>query len=298
MNQMREDAGAELARTLRRVALAAFCLLGVGLFLLWRIDNPRIERLRMALADAVAPSMDMIAGPVARAGDLLRDWERFGDVYAENHELRREIERLRAWREAARSLERENAQLRALNNVRLSARMGFATGEVIADAGGPFGRSVLVNIGARDGVVDGAAAMDGAGLVGRVVGVGEEVSRVLLLTDFDSRVPVKVLPSGVRGVLTGEADAPPRLRFVGDLDAVSPGQRVVTSGDGGVFPPDLVVGVVAAMDRRGALAQLASDYRGLSFLRILRWRRPAPADAPGELVLPAPQGPPMLGQAP
>jgi len=298
VSQMREDAGAELARTLRRVALAAFCLLGVGLFLLWRIDNPRIERLRMALADAVAPSMDMIAGPVARLGDLLRDWERFGDVYAENHELRREIERLRAWREAARSLERENAQLRALNNVRLSARMGFATGEVIADAGGPFGRSVLVNIGARDGVTDGAAAVDGAGLVGRVVGVGEEVSRVLLLTDFDSRVPVKVLPSGERAVLTGEADAPPRLRFVGDIDAVSPGQRVVTSGDGGVFPPDLVVGVVAAMDRRGALAQLAADYRGLSFLRILRWRRPVPADAPGALVPPAPQGPPMLGRAP
>lgn len=286
MARLREDAGTEMARGLRRIGLALLAVVAVALFALWRVDNPRVERLRMALADALLPSMAAVSRPVARFGSLVTDWERFSDVYDQNRELRREIERLRAWRDAARNLELENAQLRALNNVRLAPRMGFATGEVIADDAGPFGHSVLVNIGARDGVSDGSAAVDGSGLVGRVVGVGDDFSRILLLTDFDSRVPVKILPTGRRAVLTGDASAAPRLSFLAATDGVEVGQRIVTSGDGGVFPPDLPVGVVAALGSRSARAQLAVDHEKLEFVRVLRWRRPSPAEGPVELILP------------
>jgi rod shape-determining protein MreC len=284
--RLRDDAGAEMARTLRRIVLVVLCVGGLALFLLWRADNPRVERLRIAVAEAASPSITFLATPATRLWLLVEDWGRFQDVYAQNRELRREIERLRAWRDAAQGLERENAQLRALNNVRLSPRMSFATGEVIADTGGPFGHSALVNIGARDGVEDGAAAVDGAGLVGRVVGVGDQVARVLLLTDFDSRVPVKILPSGRRAILTGDATAAPRLSFIAEPEGVEIGQQVVTSGDDGVFPPDLAVGVVAALEGRAARARLAADYQRLEFVRVLRWRRPTPTDAPGELILP------------
>jgi rod shape-determining protein MreC len=284
--RLRDDAAGEMARTLRRIVLAVLCVVGLVLFVLWRADNPRVERLRVAVAEAASPSITVLAAPATRLWSFVEDWGRLQDVYAQNRELRREIERLRAWRDAAQGLERENAQLRALNNVRLSPRMSFATGEVIADTGGPFGHSALVNIGARDGVEDGAAAVDGAGLVGRVVGVGDEVARILLLTDFDSRVPVKILPSGRRAILTGDATAAPRLSFIAEPEGVEIGQQVVTSGDDGVFPPDLAVGVVAALEGRAARARLAADYQRLEFVRVLRWRRPTPNDAPGELILP------------
>lgn len=286
MNRRRDDASAEMARTLRRIGLGGLALACLGLFFLWRGDNPRLEALRMALADRVSPALAAVARPVSGLAAMVEDWERFSDVHGQNRELRREIQRLRGWRDAAQELERENAQLRALNNVRLSPRIGFATGEVFADAGGPFARSVLVNIGAEDGVRDGAAAVDGAGLAGRVVGVGERVSRLLLLTDFDSRVPVKVLPSGQRGILSGDATEAPRLRFLADDSAVSVGDRVLTSGDDGVFPPDLPVGVVAAVGDRLARVRLAADYQRLEFVRVLRWEREQPMDAPGELILP------------
>ena len=275
-----------MARFVRRIAFGALAVGALALFLLWRIDNPRVERVRMALADAAAPSLEAVSAPLAGVATVLEDWERLADVYRQNRELRREIQRLRAWRDVARDLERENAQLRALNSVRLSPRMGFATGEVIADAGGPFGRSVLVNIGAEDGVEDGAAAVDGAGLVGRVVGVGDRTARVLLLTDFDSRVPVKVLPSGLRAVLSGDATVAPRIAFLSETEGVSLGDQIVTSGEGGVFPPDLDVGVVAALGERVARARLAADYQRLEFVRILRWKREAPLDAPSALIVP------------
>ena len=118
----------------------------------------------------------------------------------QNKELRREIQRLRAWRDAARELEQENARLRALNNVRLPPEAGFVTGEILSDSGGPFLHTGLANVGRRDGVQDGAAVMDGAGLAGRVVGLGRRAARVLYVTDYSSRVPVIIRPSGQTGL--------------------------------------------------------------------------------------------------
>lgn len=275
-----------MARTLRRIALAALTVTGLGLFALWRADSPRIEALRMDMADRAAPALAWTATPVARLVALIEGWERLSTVHQQNRDLRREIERLRTWREAAQQLERENAQLRALNNVQLSPRLGFATAEIIADPRSPFGRSVLASVGARDGIVDGAAAVDGSGLVGRVVGVGETVSRILLLTDFTSRVPVKVEESGLRGVLTGDGTAAPRLAFLAEPEAITLGARILTSGDDGVFPPDLMVGTVAATGERVARVRLAADYQRLDFVRILRWQRETPRDLPPGLVLP------------
>ena len=103
---------------------------------------------------------------------------------------------MQGWREAAVQLEQKNARLLALNKVRLNPRLTFVTGEVMADSGSPFRRSAMVNVGRIDGVTDGSAALDGSGLVGRIAGVGERSSRIILLTDASSRVPAVVRPFG------------------------------------------------------------------------------------------------------
>lgn len=308
----REDIGAEFGRLLRRGLIVALVLLSLALLVLWRADSPRLERLRMSLADWATPSVEMTADPIGALSDMAADFRDFTRVHERNRELRAEIQRLRAWRETAQQLERENAQLRALNNLRLGSRTGFVAGEVIADSGSPFAQSALLNIGSDDGVIDGAAAVDGEGLVGRVVGVGRRASRVLLLTDFNSRVPVKVLPSGRRAILSGENSDSPRLSFLDALAGVAPGDQVVTTGDGGVFPPDLPVGRVAVVGEYGARVQVAADYERLEFVRILLYRPSTRIDTPGGLIAPregpgapggaegaAPAGPeaPLLGQA-
>jgi rod shape-determining protein MreC len=289
--RLREDASAEMERTLKRVLLSMLAVVALAMFALWRIDSPRLESLRMRVADQARPLLEVTALPLAKAVTLIEDWERFSVLHTQNRDLRREIARLRSWREAARQLERENARLRALNNVRLSPRLTFTTAEVIADPRGPFGRSVLVSAGTADGLLDGSAVIDGSGLVGRLVGVGENVSRALLLTDFASRVPVKVLPGGERGILSGDGTGAPRLDFIADPGAVSLGARVVTSGDDGVFPPDLPVGVIGQAEGRVIRVGLAADFQLLDFVRILRWRRDAPSTLAPDLV----SGPPETG---
>lgn len=300
MSRERGDIGTEFGRVLRRGALVALVLVCIALFILWRADSPRIERIRMALADWATPSVELTTNPLSALSAMIDDFENFTRVYEQNKNLRREIQRLRAWRERAQQLERENAQLRALSNLKLAPRIGFVAGEVVADSGSPFAQSALLNIGATDGVLDGAAAVDGEGLVGRVVGVGAKASRVLLLTDFNSRVPVKVLPSGRRAILRGENSDAPRLNFLDSLAGVAQGDLVVTSGDGGVFPSDLRVGRVAVVGEYGARVQIAADYERLEFVRVLLYRPSTRIDTPGGLIVPPapPQGEPGPEDAP
>jgi rod shape-determining protein MreC len=275
-----------LTRTVHRLLLGLVILVSLALLILWRTDNPRLERVRMSLIDRLAPSMSMVNGPIDFAWHVGRDYREFIDVYEQNRALRREIQSLRSWRERARLLEEENAQLRALNNVRLPPRTTFVAGDVIADSGGPFREAVLVNVGRSDQIQDGAAAVDGHGVVGRVVGVGERASRLLLLTDFSSRVPVIVQPGAQRAVLAGDGTALPRLEFLDGGDRIRPGDLVETTGNGGVFPPDLPVGHVVATPTGGWRVRLLADYARLEFVRLLRYEPETEIDRPGGLILP------------
>lgn len=275
-----------LGRTLRQVTLGALAVLCLLLFALWRIDSPRVEQVRMGLIDALAPAVELTSAPFAGLVRMVEDFESYTRVYEQNEELRRELQRMEGWREAALQLEQENARLRALNNVQVSPRLSFITGEVLADSGGPFLQAAVLNIGLRDGVKDGSAAVDGLGLVGRVAGVGRDTARLILLTDANSRVPVVVRPSGRRALLTGDNTDAPRLDFLESTDQIAAGDRVVTSGDGGVFPPDLLVGHVALMPGGAVRVRLAADYRGLEFVRVLRFAPPERIEGPGGLILP------------
>lgn len=277
-----------LTRTVHRLLLGLVVLISLALLFLWRTDNPRLERVRMSLIDTLAPSMTTVNAPIDFAWHVGRDYRDFIDVYDQNRALRREIQSLRTWRERARLLEEENAQLRALNNVRLPPRTTFVAGDVIADSGGPFREAVLVNVGRSDQIQDGAAAVDGLGLVGRVVGVGERASRLLLLTDFSSRVPVIVQPGARRAMLSGDGTAMPRLEFLDGGDGIQPGDMVETTGDGGVFPPDLPVGQVVATLGGGWRVVLLADYARLEFVRLLRYEPSTHIDRPGELIEPPP----------
>lgn len=290
----------EYTRPIRRILVGILMLFLIGLFLLWRIDSPRVERLRANLVDRVVPSFEWALVPVTKMTQMIEGFQSYARIYEQNQELRRELQQMKAWKEAATQLEQENARLLDLNNVRLDARLSYVSGVVLADSGSPFRQSVLLNIGTRDGVLDGWAAMDGIGLVGRISGVGNQTSRVILLTDTNSRIPVTIQPSGQRALMVGDNTIFPPIDFIELPDLVRPGDRVVSSGDGGVFPAGLLVGHVAQGNDRRLRVRLAADYERLEFLRVLRSHGTEAVTDPGALVVtnPLPPQPAAPGSVP
>ena len=288
MAKTRNTGPEEFSRPLRRLLVGLLVLVLLSVFLLWRIDSPRVERFRAALVDRVVPSFDWALLPITKAAAMVDEFQSYASLYEQNQELRRELQQMKAWKEAALQLEQKNARLLDLNQVRLDPKLTHVTGVVLADSGSPFRQSVLLNVGARDGIRDGWATMDGIGLVGRVSGVGERTARVILLTDSNSRVPVTVQPSGQKALLSGDNSALPPLEFLEDADLVRPGDRVVTSGDGAMLPAGLLVGqVVMGTDRRLRVV-LSADYERLEFLRVLRSHDLPPITDAGALIAPPP----------
>ncbi|SPJ27927.1 rod shape-determining protein MreC [Falsiruegeria mediterranea] len=269
---------------LRRLLLGALLLCLLGIFLVWRIDSPRVERFRAQVTDKVVPSMEWAMVPVTATINLFRDFQSYQRLSEQNRELRSELRQMRAWKEAALQLEQENARLLDLNNVRLDPQLTYVTGVVMADSGSPFRQSVLLNVGARDGIVDGWAAMDGIGLVGRISGVGQNTARVILLTDAASSIPATIQPSGQTALIAGDNTAAPVLDFLENRELVRAGDRVITSGDGGVFPAGLLIGQIA-QDPSGRLrVRLSADYERLEFLRVIRHLGNEQIDTPGNIV--------------
>ena len=254
-----------------RRAITVILLLGLfGLFVLWRIDSPRVEKFRALVIDTFVPSFEWILRPMTSVVKLAQDYQSYEKLLEQNKELRRELQQMKSWKEAALQLEQENARLLDLNQLRVDSKLTHVSGIVVADSGSPFRQSVLLNIGSRDGIQDGWAAMDGLGLVGRISGVGSSTSRVILLTDNASQIPVIIQPSGQQAILMGDNSHAPPVEFIENVDLVRPGDRIVTSGGGGVLPAGLLIGTLALDPNNRLRARLAADYERLEFLKVLR----------------------------
>jgi rod shape-determining protein MreC len=257
-----------LRTALHRFAFILLILSAFGLMLLGKADTVLIERIRAASADLVSPVMNIISRPAASINELTDKIYNLAHLYEENERLRRENQQLLAWQQAARNLSHENARLRDLASYTSPPALHLVTSRVIADMGGAYAHSVMISAGSRDGVAKGQAVISDEGLIGRVAEAGYQASRVLLITDINSRVPVVVENSRDRAFLSGDNTNRPLLTFLTADATVAPGDRILTSGHGGAFPPGIPIGVVSSVSENAVrVAPMFRRYQ-LEYLRV------------------------------
>jgi rod shape-determining protein MreC len=267
-----------------RFVFGVLIALSIGLLVLGKADIELLETVETRISDGLAPILSLITEPIAasrrvaaKAGELIA-------LHQENTRLREQNRRLLEWQTVARQLALENAGLRQVLHLDAEPEPPTATaGRVVADTGGPFVHTVIVDAGARRGVTKGMAAVNERGLVGRVTDVGERSARILLLTDFNSRIPVMVEPSRDRAILAGDNTRAPGLIFLPLNPRLAIGDRVVTSGHGGMLPAGLPIGVVSAIDDDKVAVAPFVDWARLEYVRLLQY---APVRAPEALADP------------
>ena len=225
--------------------------------------------VRNQFDESVGPVSAMFAAPLrwaGDAGDYVRDYFNAVD---ENRRLKKQVADLMAYKEMAQRLQNINGRYEALLQLRTEPAAKMVTARIVADSRGPFSHARLADAGAESGIRIGNPVLSEHGVVGRVVGVSKTVSRVLLLTDIDSRTPVLVNASNARAILSGDGGDAPKLSYLRGHEPVKRGDVILTSGDGGLYPRGLPVGV-ADKDIFGQWrVRLYSDRSALDYVRIM-----------------------------
>ena len=255
----------------QRFLYLGFVLGAFSLMLLGKVDAVLMERFRAQVTDGFAPILDAISRPVATISDVAVQIQQMADLRSENVRLQEDRARLLQWQSVARRLEAENITLRGLLNYVPAPDVGFISARIIADTGGAFVHSIVLNAGARDGVVKGQAVITGDGLIGRITGLGRRSSRILLITDINSRIPVLVEHQRTRGILAGDNSDQPRLIHLSPGATVIPGDRIVTSGHGGAFPPGLPIGIVSSVSDGGIKIEPYISRDRLEYVRVVNF---------------------------
>ncbi len=269
------------------LAAAALLLAGglaVGLFVTDGPHGAAFAGLRRTVDATTAPVGGVLAAPIRFTGDVVGNISAYFFAASQNQDLRGQLAAAMTWRDQAVALRHENERLRGLLGVATEPAMPMVAADTVLDARGPFSNSRLADAGADQGVAEGNPVLSDHGLVGRVAGVGGHVSRVMLLTDVESRTPVLIVRTNGRAILTGDGGPNPALDYLRTHDALREGDRILTSGDGGVIPRGLPVGTVVRGLGGDWRVVLDSDASPIDFVRILLFKDFAQLAKPPELA--------------
>ncbi len=267
-----------------RFSSGFFIILALALLIFGSNNTPLLDRIRSGVVDIFVPVLDIASRPFEGVNDFI-DWTRqVAIVFSENNRLRAENSQLQKAQIKASQLAIDNQRLKKLLNVGEGKVKIIAAARVVSDSDSPFFKSVLINRGTRDGVKKGQAVINEDGIVGRIISAGRSSARVLLATDINSRIPVKLASNGVNMILEGDNSLFPRLAFLPMGGKPVIGNLILTSGYGMVFPHDLLVGQVIKTDEEGIRVKLSAKLYNLNYVSVVEYdiTRPLPPGGGGK----------------
>jgi rod shape-determining protein MreC len=243
-------------------------------------------KVRGGFDAVVGRTNGVLAAPMRWIGQGAHIVGDYVDAANENRRLRAEISAFKAVQDQNAALQNINRRYEALLNIRTEPPVRMVTARAVAESRGPFANSRLLDTGTAQGVQIGNPVINEHGLIGRVVGATGGISRVLLLTDISSRTPVLVDRSDARAILSGDGSDNPKLEYLRGKDAIREGDRILTSGDGGMLPRGLPVGVAARGLDGSWRVKLFSNEGSIDFARVLLFEDFAQLAQPDALSAP------------
>ncbi len=238
----------QLKSKLQRFGLLALVMAAFGLMLLGKADTILVEKGRILFNDITTPVLALLSKPAETVSGFIQNIHELVSIRQENNRLRDENQRLNLIKLETERLRKENAYLSGLLNYVPPPEAVSISSRVIADTGNSFAQSLIAFVGAKQEIEKGNVVLTGDGLVGRIASVGVNAARILLITDINSRVPVKIEPIDVPAILAGDNTEYPQLISFPNNVRVSVGDRIATSGLAGVYPAGLPVGTVISVN--------------------------------------------------
>lgn len=273
MDTSREDVGIAIRSALlvketkQKFSLFALVVFSIVLISIETIDVKPFDYFRSFIKDTIYRGSLVVSAP-SKAFDNFTDYiNKHLNLYSNYNELQKENNKLKNNISKSDFLELENAQLRKLIEEQVSSSSDLLSARVMIDKQSPYLNSFIINIGSNKNIKNGMAVLDGKNFVGRIVDVNFFSSRVLLVSDLNSKIPVIIEPSGHHAILSGHGTNKPILEYLPENYTIQDGDKVYTSGKEGIFSPGIPIGEIK-IEKDVVKTSLFSDLSQITFVNI------------------------------
>ena len=273
MDTSREDVGiairsAFIAKgTKQKFSLFALIVLSIVLISIETIEAKPFNYFRSFIKDTIYRGSLAVSAPFKVFDNFAEYIDKHLNLYSNYDELKKENNKLKNNISESDFLEFENAQLRKLIEEQVSSSSDLLSARVMIDKQSPYLNSFIINIGSNKNIKNGMAVLDGKNFVGRIVDVNFFSSRVLLVSDLNSKIPVIVEPSGHHAILSGRGTNKPILEYLPENYTIQDGDKVYTSGKEGIFSPGIPIGEII-IEKDVVKTSLFSDLSQITFVNI------------------------------
>ena len=255
----------------QRFSLIALILFSIFIIVLGKYNFKGINFLKLSIKEIVYRTTFIVSVPENFVISSYQTINHHFSLYSNYKNLKKDYESLKATKLNADFLKSENEALKSkIDDV--STQSSELLAKVIIDKKSPFLRSVIVNRGSKDNVVLGMAVLDEKFLVGKVVEVNYSTSRVLLLSDLNSKIPVSIEQNGVQSILSGSGSSYGEIQYIKEDYELENDSEIFTSGSGGIFRSGIPIGKTIANEEIGLdtiKVKFHSDFSQLRLVKIV-----------------------------
>tara|TARA_B100001123_G_scaffold430079_1_gene549456 strand:+ start:1158 stop:2006 length:849 start_codon:yes stop_codon:yes gene_type:complete len=274
MDTSREDVGIAIRSaflrkgTKQRYSLFALALLSILLIFLETIETKPLNRIRSGIKDLVYRGAVVATYPAKIFSSSYNTIESHFALYKNYNNLLEENSKLKNNISKSDFLKFENIQLKEIIEEQVESPFNLISSRVMLDKQSPYLNSFVINNGSNKNIKNGMAVLDKQNFIGRIVDVNYFSSRVLLITDLNSKIPVISEPSGSHAILSGHGEKDPTLEYLSKNHNIKNGDKIYTSGKEGIFIPGITIGEALIKDKE-IIVNLYSDLNQITFVNII-----------------------------
>ncbi len=253
----------------QRFSLIGLIFFSVGLLILSKINLPVNNYLKITLNEIVYRSSFIVSIPEKKFQDLNDVIKDHYNVYKDYLEVKKELNTLKSKKYETQFLKEENKRLKkTINEYIYNSEELIA--KVLIDKNSPFLKSIIVNKGSKDNVKLGMAVLDQSYLVGKIVEVNYSTSRVLLVSDLNSKIPVGIEPGNIQSILSGTGRTNGKIEYLETDILIEDKSIVYTSGSGGLFKPGIPIGTYhKELEESYEIVNFFSKLSQLTFVKLV-----------------------------
>jgi len=273
MQTNREDVGISIRSALlskgtkQRFSLFVLILLSLILIFIETVENKPLNFVRSFIKDTIYRGSLVVSSPTRVFENLsnfvkehVKLYDNYSQLIDENNKIKNNISN-------SDFLKLENTQLRKLIDEQISSPSNLVSARVLLDKKSPYLNSFIINVGNNRNIKNGMAVLDGVNFIGRIVDVNFFSSRVLLVSDLNSKIPVIIEPSGSHAILSGHGLEMPTLEYLPENYKIQDKDKIYTSGKAGIFSPGIPIGEVKIKNKISYVI-LFSDLKQTTFVNI------------------------------